>query len=114
MKRLLRYFVLLLCGVQPCIAGNGQAAPPCPSCQYLYWTGEEDDDFFNEHNWREALQMPSGVAIQRSTGGLKRKTSSLKAECLPGAKRKKYQICPGMRSLQDNYRSFVPDIFDGG
>ena len=27
-----------------------------PSLRYLYWTGEADNDFFNEKNWRFALQ----------------------------------------------------------
>jgi len=25
---------------------------------YYYWTGEEDNDFFNENNWRTAYQIP--------------------------------------------------------
>lgn len=49
--------------------------------QYLYWTGEQDSDFFNENNWRITNQVPS----QNEEGGL--------PYCLPGANKEDYQIC---------------------
>lgn len=51
--------------------------------QYLYWTGEENSDFFNENNWRINNQIPS----KDEEGGL--------PYCLPGANKEDYQICLG-------------------
>ena len=39
-----------------------QGGDPCAvSTSYLYWTGEADNDFFNEDNWRIASENNSGV-----------------------------------------------------
>ncbi|MCM5664036.1 glycosyl hydrolase [Galbibacter mesophilus] len=36
------------------------------SLKYLYWTGEVDNDFFNEKNWRIAIQNPIRINLDGS------------------------------------------------
>jgi hypothetical protein len=58
---------------------------PCEeSLKYLYWTGDIDNDFFNELNWREVVQRPARPNTQ---GQL------TKPECLPGGNKKPNVIC---------------------
>jgi trimeric autotransporter adhesin len=51
-----------------------------PSNQYLYWTGEVNNDFFNEDNWRMASENTSGVPCNASSAYL-------------------YNICPSVPDL---------------
>ncbi|HSU49055.1 MAG TPA: glycosyl hydrolase, partial [Segetibacter sp.] len=53
------------------------------SANYLYWTGEKNNDFFNESNWRISHEHPSG---------------SGQPTCFPGSSLL-YQICPGDHDL---------------
>lgn len=60
MERFLQCLIVALV----CCTHNGIAGKPpvaCPSCnEDLYWTGEDDTDFFNELNWRQTQQSPPG------------------------------------------------------
>lgn len=69
--------------------------PPCGgNGKYLYWTGEENGDFFNENNWRETTQKPSAPTPPGpGTNGKPEKKA--KPYCLPGANKLPYQICVG-------------------
>lgn len=61
-----------------------QQSNPCSSSsQYLYWTGEVNDDFFNENNWREANQIPTPPGLATESNSV----------CLPGANKMPYTIC---------------------
>ena len=56
---------------------------PCnASSTYLYWTGEVNNDFFNEKNWKKTNENPS-------VGN----TSPGKPSCLPGSNSFPYSIC---------------------
>lgn len=60
--------------------------------KYLYWTGEQNDDFFNEANWRIVNQRPSAPTPPGlDEGNLQ---GSVKPFCLPGANKLPNQICP--------------------
>src|SRR5512145_215310 len=62
-------------------ASARETANPCdPSTSYLYWTGETDNDFFNEGNWRVATEDNSGQSCNASSPYL-------------------YQICPSVPDL---------------
>ncbi|MCC4211221.1 glycosyl hydrolase [Leeuwenhoekiella parthenopeia] len=58
------------------------------TAQYLYWTGEENQDFFNENNWRLAKQKPINPSDPIENH-----------RCLPGANKEDYQICLGDHDL---------------
>ena len=50
-------------------APTGPDSLSCPpSMRYLYWTGEADDDFFNEGNWRFAHQDITAAADGTAPG----------------------------------------------
>lgn len=71
-----------------------QEHDPCTQCsKYLYWTGEVDQDFFNENNWRIATQKPSAPNPPTGPG-------TAKPHCLPGANKKNYQICLNVPDLE--------------
>lgn len=71
-------------------AFQGNQGSPCnSSTTYLYWTGEENDDFFNEKNWRETNQKPIPPD----------QDSEYNPVCLPGANKKPYTICPSVPDL---------------
>lgn len=77
---------------------------PCDSSgSYLYWTGEEDDDFFNENNWRETNQIPTPLGQASDTNPV----------CLPGANKKAYTICPNLPDLQKDKKP-KPGTLDPG
>ncbi|HSF54650.1 MAG TPA: hypothetical protein VLA71_12900, partial [Algoriphagus sp.] len=64
MKKLYKKFqkgLLLLICLATSFSGFAQEQEdPCnSSSKYLYWTGEENEDFFNENNWRETNQQPT-------------------------------------------------------
>lgn len=77
---------------------SGNAKPenqdnPCnSSSKYLYWTGEEDDDFFNENNWRETNQKPTPPGQATESNPI----------CLPGENKKPYTICPNVPNLAND------------
>lgn len=63
------------------------------SVRYIYWTGEENNDFFNEKNWRVTVEVPS---TQDGTAG--------KPTCLPGGGSHLYSICPNVHDpVNDKY-----------
>lgn len=71
-----------------------QEQDPCTQCsKYLYWTGEVDQDFFNENNWRITNQKPSPPNPPTGPG-------TAKPHCLPGANKKNYQICLNVPDLE--------------
>lgn len=71
-----------------------QPHQPCTQCsKYLYWTGEADQDFFNENNWRITNQKPSPPNPPSGPG-------TAKPHCLPGANKKNYQICLNVPDLE--------------
>lgn len=37
--------------------------------KFLFWTGEQDNDFFNESNWREVNQKPSAPTPPQNSSG---------------------------------------------
>ncbi len=69
-------------------AQPGHGNPCNSSSRYLYWTGEENNDFFNENNWRITNEKPSNSDAPR------------KPACLPGANSYPYTICPNEPDLQ--------------
>jgi hypothetical protein len=66
-----------------------QTCAPCN--KYLYWTGEFNNDFFQERNWRVAVQLPSPPNVPDSArlGNF----GKVKPSCLPGANKMAHQIC---------------------
>ncbi|MEJ8843702.1 glycosyl hydrolase [Lacibacter sp. H375] len=77
------FSLILLCFVS-LSASAREAANPCdPSTSYLYWTGETDNDFFNEGNWRMATEDNTGQSCNASSPYL-------------------YQICPSVPDLVNN------------
>ncbi|QNA45985.1 glycosyl hydrolase [Lacibacter sediminis] len=76
----LLFSIILLCFVSLSTSAQ-QGGNPCdPSTSYLYWTGETDNDFFNENNWRMATEDNSGQSCNASSPYL-------------------YQICPSAQDL---------------
>lgn len=60
---------------------SAQQGSPCDaSTTYLYWTGEVNNDFFNEGNWRMATEDNSGASCNASSPYL-------------------YKICPSTPNL---------------
>lgn len=72
---------------------HAQDATACDtSVRYLYWTGEIDNDFFNEKNWRVTVEQNSAVADPG------------KPSCLPGGGSHLYAICPNVHDpVNDKY-----------
>jgi trimeric autotransporter adhesin len=69
-----------------CYSASSQIIPgtECdPSTSYLYWTGEADNDFFNERNWRVATEDNSGGSCNAASALL-------------------YNICPSAPDLVNN------------
>lgn len=83
------------------LSSSAMAQGSAQSCgqtsMYLVWTGEENDDFFNEANWREVNQKPSAPIPPGKTVG--EESGSAKPFCLPGANKSPYQICQGELDL---------------
>lgn len=87
-------FCLLCFGISSQAVALQQQGNPCnASAKYLYWTGEDDDDFFNENNWRETNQKPADPTIPYEGGGY---GNAVKPQCLPGANSNPYTICPNI------------------
>lgn len=92
-KLILRMFticcLLFVSGIAEAQKGN-----PCnASSQYLYWTGEENQDFFNEKNWRITNEKPNPPG-----------NSGSNPVCLPGANSFLYAICRGQHDpAKDKY-----------
>ena len=62
------------------------------SVRYLYWTGEIDNDFFNEKNWRVTVEKNSATFDPG------------KPTCLPGGGSHLYSICPNVHDpVNDKY-----------
>jgi trimeric autotransporter adhesin len=81
-------FSIILLGFISFPASAREAANPCdPSTSYLYWTGEVNNDFFNEGNWRISTEDNAGQSCNASSSYL-------------------YQICP---SAQDLVNDSHPD-----
>lgn len=60
---------------------------------YYYWTGEFNNDFFNEKNWRQNNENPAAS-----------KDGSGKPNCLPGSNSFPYSICISEKDLtKDKY-----------
>ncbi|MFC3417357.1 glycosyl hydrolase [Algoriphagus hitonicola] len=100
MKKVL-IFVLVGFGIcatsiaQKKTTGNGN---PCNSSgQYLYWTGEANDDFFDEMNWRLTQEKPSAPIPPGLNG---ESGESAKPACLPGANSEPWEICPNSQDPQ--------------
>ena len=113
-KTYLSVFVLLcgfLTGPSQVIASHFEESPPCHySPVYLYWTGEEDNDFFNERNWRQTTQRPARMdtATERSMD-----VGSAKPTCLPDAFGSSYLICLNDHELTKDKRP-VPGTLSPG
>ncbi|MBN7816952.1 glycosyl hydrolase [Algoriphagus pacificus] len=70
--------------------------------KYLYWTGEQNDDFFNEANWRIVNQLPAGPSPSGQAEIIV--PNSAKPYCLPGSNKLPNQICPSEIDLtKDKY-----------
>lgn len=79
-------FFLISAGTASLYAQN-----PCnSSSRYLYWTGEENNDFFNENNWRLINEKPNPPGKAKATSG-----TDAALICLPGANSFPYSICRG-------------------
>ncbi|HLO37491.1 MAG TPA: hypothetical protein VK173_03315, partial [Lacibacter sp.] len=77
-------FSLILLSFVSLSASAREGVNPCdPSTSYLYWTGEIDNDFFNEGNWRMATEDNSGQSCNASSPHL-------------------YQICHSVPDLVNN------------
>jgi hypothetical protein len=89
---ILQFF--LLCFFSPMMFAQPGNGNPCNSSStYLYWTGEESNDFFHERNWRVTNEKPT-----KQEGGTGKPT------CLPGANSFPYSICPNEPDLaKDKY-----------
>lgn len=74
------FSITLLCFVSLSASARKGSNPCNPSASYLYWTGETDNDFFNEGNWRMATEDNSGQSCNVSSPYL-------------------YQICPSVPDL---------------
>lgn len=87
---LFTFCCLLLCT----ITVQAQKGNPCnASSQYLYWTGEENQDFFNEKNWRITNEKPNPPG-----------NPGVSPICLPGANSFPYAICRGQHEpTKDKY-----------
>ncbi len=87
----------------PAFSQNGEEKEndnPCnASSKYLYWTGEENDDFFNENNWRETVEKPSSP---NPPGLSDTPAESAVPSCLPGANSKPYSICPNAQNPEQD------------
>ncbi len=92
--------LLLLIAIPPVYAQDGTACDT--SVRYIYWTGEENNDFFNEKNWRVTVERPT-VETDSTPG---------RPGCLPGGGSHLYLICPNVHDpVNDRYpkdRSLEP------
>ncbi|WP_373524620.1 glycosyl hydrolase [Aquiflexum sp.] len=72
---------------------------PCEdSMKYLYWTGDVDNDFFNEMNWRETVQKPSQPNAPGQDGF--NQDQPVKPACLPGENKPLNAICVNEPNLE--------------
>jgi trimeric autotransporter adhesin len=77
-------FSLILFCVTPFSTFAQQGGNPCTaSTSYLYWTGEVNNDFFNEGNWRVGTEDNSGASCNAASPLL-------------------YQICPSVPDIVNN------------
>ncbi len=87
----------LLCFLSHEIYAQQSNGNPCnQSSTYLYWTGEENNNFFNENNWRVAVERPSGPNGQLS--------------CLPGSNSFPYTICPRLHNNGNDRHPKAGDV----
>ncbi|WP_144604168.1 glycosyl hydrolase [Algoriphagus algorifonticola] len=86
--------VLILCSI---ISKQSNAQSCGQTSKYLVWTGEENNDFFNEANWREVNQKPSEPTPPGQTES--KASGSAKPFCLPGSNKSPHQICQGELDL---------------
>lgn len=83
------FVLLLMCGFTTSAQTTGTDCDT--SSRYLYWTGEQNNDFFNEKNWRITNEMPT-------------KPESGRPVCFPGDSIHLYSICPNTPDLaKDKY-----------
>jgi hypothetical protein len=59
--------------------------------KYLFWTGEEDNDFFIEGNWRIVNRIPSTPTVPSQSKN--NEPENAKPACLPGSNKLPHQIC---------------------
>lgn len=84
----------LLCSSITNISAQNEKSNPCnSSSKYLYWTGEVNNDFFNEKNWRLSPEnpMPPGHAKGKAE-------TAPTPVCLPGSNSYPYSICQGKQN----------------
>src|SRR6476659_6544862 len=81
--RLPLLFLVSIISVLSLTASAQQASPCDASTNYLYWTGEVNNDFFNEGNWRIATENTAGTSCNASSLYL-------------------YQICPSIPDLAND------------
>ncbi len=89
------YFLQMLvcCMIFTAAYSQTETENPCDTTsRYIYWTGEENNDFFNEKNWRITVEIPTG---SYSTSG-----EPVKPNCLPGDNSFLYVICPNNPDLE--------------
>lgn len=111
MKRLQTLLLVYLVVQASVLLAQPKKEDPCKQCnKYLYWTGEVDQDFFNEHNWREATQKPAPPKPPKGPHG---KPGGAKPQCLPGANKEDYQICLNDPDLKKDKRP-APGTLDPG
>lgn len=114
MKRLQTLLLVYLVIQALSLPAQPKKEEPCKQCnKYLYWTGEVDQDFFNENNWREANQKPSPPKPPKGPGKKPGDNWSAKPYCLPGANKKDYQICLGDSDLKKDKHP-TPGTLDPG
>ena len=58
---------------------------------YYYWTGEFNNDFFNEKNWRQSNENPAAS-----------KQPGTKPTCLPGSNSYPYAICVNEKNMSND------------
>jgi Glycosyl hydrolase catalytic core/Secretion system C-terminal sorting domain len=94
MKKNLLFLLLFIALQSSILVAQNKEEPVCTSHRkYLYWTGEQDNDFFNERNWRKAGKLPSSHSIHNSAEKEHEKVCKAKHHCLLGANKKGYKLC---------------------
>ncbi|MBC6490393.1 glycosyl hydrolase [Flavihumibacter stibioxidans] len=84
--------LVLCCALGTSAYAQEDTENPCDTTgRYLYWTGEQNNDFFNEKNWRITVEKPSGPNINGEP---------VKPTCLPGSNSYLYVICPNQPDLE--------------
>lgn len=86
------YLTVVCIYMLTCPSWAQQNAASCgQSAEYLFWTGEENQDFFNEANWRVIIQKPASPTPPSQVNGME--ITAAKPVCLPGANKLPHQIC---------------------